>query len=157
MSLSNGHRHLQVQIGAGMCTADAVMRAHRVRDLAFLARLGAAATQGYSDPDFSVADLAIQVAMSDRQLQRRVRALLGVSPAEYLREVRLRNAAELLRAGHSATRVAMDTGFSSASHFGALFKARFKQTPGEYATLRADRATLAAYMSAERQILSASR
>ena len=59
--------------------------------------------------------------------------VLGVSPADYLREVRLRQAAELLRAGHSATRVAMDTGFASASHFGALFKARFGQTPGEYA------------------------
>lgn len=106
---------------------------HSPREQAFLARLEAAATKGYADTEFSVADLAAQVAMSERQLQRKVRALLGISPADYLREVRLRRAAELLRAGHSATRVAMDTGFASASHFGALFKARFGRTPGEYA------------------------
>lgn len=106
---------------------------HGPRERAFLARLEAAAMKGHADAEFSVSDLASQVAMSDRQLQRKLRALLGVSPADYLREVRLRQAAELLRAGHSATRVAMDTGFASASHFGALFKARFGQTPGEYA------------------------
>jgi signal transduction histidine kinase/ligand-binding sensor domain-containing protein/DNA-binding response OmpR family regulator len=109
---------------------------HSPREQAFLARLEAAATKGYADTEFSVADLAAQVAMSERQLQRKVRALLGISPADYLREVRLRRAAELLRAGHSATRVAMDTGFASASHFGALFKARFGQTPGEYSAGR---------------------
>lgn len=137
--------------------AKATQPAHGAREMAFLVRLEAAVMKDYADPDFSVADLASRVAMSDRQLQRKVRALLGVSPADYLREVRLQKAAELLRAGHSATRVAMDTGFSSASHFGALFKARFNQTPGEYAALGAGRFTFAARMSAARQILSASR
>lgn len=49
-----------------------------------------------------MAGLASQVAMSERQLQRKVKALLGVTPADYLWELRLNKAAELLRAGHAA-------------------------------------------------------
>lgn len=123
--------------GAGASRPDpaAPLRAspYGPREAVFLGRLEKIALGRYAEPEFSVAALAAQVAMSERQLQRKVKALLGITPADYLREMRLTKAAELLRAGHSATQVAMDAGFSSASHFGALFKARFGRTPREYA------------------------
>jgi signal transduction histidine kinase/ligand-binding sensor domain-containing protein/DNA-binding response OmpR family regulator len=106
--------------------------AHGPRERAFLERLRAAALRGHPDAEFGVAELANRVAMSERQLQRKLRALLGVSPAEYLRELRLQQAAERLLTGQQAANVAMDVGFASPSHFGACFKARFGVTPGEF-------------------------
>ena len=106
---------------------------HGPREQAFLERLRVAALRGHAEAGFGVAELAGRVAMSERQLQRKVRALLGVSPADYLRELRLQQAAERLRRGDLAGNVAMDVGFASPSHFGACFKARFGMTPGEFA------------------------
>lgn len=113
-------------------TAAADETAHSRRERAFLERLQAAARDGHRQPDFGVHELARRVAMSERQLQRKLRALLGVSPAEYLREYRLQRAAALLRRGEPAGNVGHDVGFSSPSHFGACFKARFGVTPGDY-------------------------
>ena len=110
--------------------ADTITQSPRER--AFLERLLTAAQAGYASSDFGVADLAGRVAMSERQLQRKLRAVLGVSPAEYLRELRLQRAAALLRAGQPAANVAFEVGFATPSHFGACFKARFGATPGDF-------------------------
>jgi signal transduction histidine kinase/ligand-binding sensor domain-containing protein/DNA-binding response OmpR family regulator len=116
---------------ASTAAADPV--SHSPRERAFLERLRGAAERGHADAAFGVAQLASQVAMSERQLQRKLRALLDVAPADYLREFRLQRAAALVREGHPAGNVAFDVGFSTPSHFGACFKARFGTTPGEYA------------------------
>lgn len=108
--------------------------AHGPREQVFLERLRVAALRGHAEAGFGITELAGRVSMSERQLQRKVRALLGVSPAEYLREMRLQQAAERLRRGELAGNVALDVGFSSPSHFGACFKARFGMTPGEFAS-----------------------
>lgn len=115
-------------------TGEADATSHGPREQAFLERLRVASLRGHADADFSITSLAGQVAMSERQLQRKVRALLGVSPAGYLRELRLQQAAERLRRGEPAGNVAMDVGFASHSHFGTCFKARFGRTPGDYAS-----------------------
>lgn len=107
--------------------------AHGPRERDFLEKLRSATAQGHPDPAFGVPQMAAAVAMSERQLQRKLRALLDVSPAEYLREYRLQQAAVRLRAGQPAGNVAFDVGFTTPSHFGACFKARFGMTPGEFA------------------------
>jgi DNA-binding response OmpR family regulator len=113
-------------------TTPADLAAHGPREQAFLERLRAAALRGHADTGFGVSELARHVAMSERQLQRKVRALLAVSPADYLRELRLQQAADRLRRGEPPGNVAFDVGFASRSHFGACFKARFGMTPGEF-------------------------
>ncbi|HSN70907.1 MAG TPA: helix-turn-helix transcriptional regulator, partial [Steroidobacteraceae bacterium] len=84
----------------------------------------------------STADLAREVAMSERQLQRKLRALLDTTPADYLREYRLTRAAQWLLEGRAAGTVALEAGFATQSHFTECFKARFGVTPGEYAASR---------------------
>jgi signal transduction histidine kinase/CheY-like chemotaxis protein/streptogramin lyase len=108
------------------------------RERSFLGRLHAAALAGHADLSFGVRELAGRVAMSERQLQRKLRSLLGVTPAEYLRELRLQKSTVLLRKGEAPASVALGVGFSSQSHFGACFKARFGVTPGAYARPRVD-------------------
>jgi len=73
------------------------------------------------------------MAMSDRQLLRKLRALLDTRPADYLRDYRLQQAASMLTSGKAVGIVAQDCGFATQAHFGQCFKARFGVTPGEYA------------------------
>lgn len=105
---------------------------HRPRERQFLERLRVVVERSYANPDTSTAEIAGAVAMSQRQLQRKLRSLLNLSPGEYLREYRLQRAAAQLVAGSPAGVVAFDCGFSSQSYFGSCFKARFGVTPGEY-------------------------
>jgi signal transduction histidine kinase/DNA-binding response OmpR family regulator/streptogramin lyase len=105
---------------------------HGPRERQFLERLREAVASRYVDPETSVAVLAGAVAMTERQLQRKLKSLLNLTPGEYLREFRLQKAAAQLAEGVPAGVVAFDCGFSSQSHFGSCFKARFGLTPGEY-------------------------
>jgi AraC-like DNA-binding protein len=53
--------------------------------------------------------------------------------SQYLRQLRLERAAELLRAGeHNVTEVALEVGYSSLSHFSQAFHAAFGCCPGLY-------------------------
>lgn len=85
------------------------------------------------DSTFRVDDLADAVALSRRQLSRRLKDATGESPGVLIRRVRLRRAAKLLEAGtQSVSEVAYAVGYSSPSHFSRAFREHFDCTPSEY-------------------------
>ena len=69
--------------------------------------------------------------MSERQLQRKLRALMNYTPREYLRNYRLQEGAKMLRAGASVADAAYSVGFLSLSYFAKCFKAQFGVTPSD--------------------------
>lgn len=78
-------------------------------------------------------DLAKIAFMSESSLYRRFTQLLGKSPLQYLIELRLSKAIELLQnSDHSVTEIALRCGFSDGNYFGLLFKKRFNTTPHKY-------------------------
>lgn len=101
------------------------------RDQAFLQRLARVVAAHYAESDFDVPGLASAMAAGERNLQRKLKALLGMTPAEYLREYRLQQAMELLRAGERPGEVAFATGFVSQAHFSKCFRAQFGLSPSE--------------------------
>lgn len=85
--------------------------------------------QGYAEP-LTVAGLAESLAMSQRHFERRFREALGLSPRQFLIDVRLSAARELLATtDRSVADVAFDVGFSNVSHFSDTFHARVGQSP----------------------------
>jgi DNA-binding response OmpR family regulator len=103
------------------------------RDQAFLGRLNHLLTTHHPDPDLDVTAIASVLAISERHLQRKVKALLGLTPAEYLRGYRLERALERLHARERPSDVAIAVGFGSHAYFSNCFKAQFGYTPGEAA------------------------
>ena len=101
-------------------------------DRRFLERLTAVVETHHADPDFSTQEFAGLLSMSERQLQRKMKALTNYSPREYLRGYRLEKAAAMLMEGEAAVSVAFAVGFSSQSYFTTCFKAQFGVTPGDY-------------------------
>ncbi|MCE2573272.1 hybrid sensor histidine kinase/response regulator transcription factor [Motilimonas eburnea] len=102
------------------------------KDQEFVNKLEHIFKQHFHDSDFSVVQCAEQMFMSSKQLQRKIKGLLGVTPSEMLREYRLQQSNEILRSGIAISEVAFMCGFSSQSYFSTLYKARFGITPKKY-------------------------
>lgn len=104
------------------------------RDQKFIERLNKTVGQSYQDNQFNVEVLVDNVAMSERQLQRKLKALFNQTPAEYIRNYRLIKAKELLIAGKSISLTSDFVGFNSPSYFSRSFKTAFNQSPKEFMT-----------------------
>jgi signal transduction histidine kinase/DNA-binding response OmpR family regulator len=86
----------------------------------------------YTQTDVSIADFADKMAVSERQLYRKLKSTLDITPLEYIRRFRLEKAKQLLQQGKSVSFVTFEVGFSTQSYFGKCFKAQFGQSPGDY-------------------------
>ncbi|WP_232376788.1 AraC-like ligand-binding domain-containing protein [Amycolatopsis aidingensis] len=88
--------------------------------------------------DLSVERLARAVRMTPRSLQRHFRSSLGVSPHEYVQQVRLARAHEELRVAEprsvTVTEVALRWGFTHVPRFAGLYRKRYGTNPSQ--TLR---------------------
>ena len=109
------------------------------RDRRFIERAEQALRQHHNDPELSLPRLASMLAMSDRQLQRKLKAVTNATPREYIRNYRLTQAMRLLAEGERASDVAFSVGFTSQSYFTTCFKARFGITPTEVRDRAANR------------------
>ncbi|MFB6343455.1 two-component regulator propeller domain-containing protein [Saccharicrinis sp. FJH62] len=89
--------------------------------------------QHYTDPDFNIDDMSNILNLSRAQLFRKINALAGVSPNELRRIYRIKKAAALIESGDSnISRIALEVGFKSASHFASSFKKYYGLNPSEY-------------------------
>jgi len=84
--------------------------------------------------NIGVDDLANHVAMSARNLQRMLKEITGFTPIEFIREIRLFAARDLLetKQKRSISEIAYAVGFSTPSYFSKLYKKRFGASPSSY-------------------------
>ena len=87
----------------------------------------------YGDPAFDVSGFADAMALSHRQLGRKIKTLLDLTPAQVLRQYRLKKAAELLCSGLTPSVVIHQVGFTTHSYFSQCFKAQYGINPSDYA------------------------
>lgn len=86
-----------------------------------------------SNEDFNVEFLTREVGISRAQLHRKMKEIAGISTADFIRNIRLEQAAKLLKEGRiNVTQVAYSVGFSNQTHFSTLFRKQFGKTPTEY-------------------------
>jgi AraC-like DNA-binding protein len=78
---------------------------------------------------YCAADVALELGISRRQLQRRTQAAFGGHPRDWLMQERLAAAAESLKMLCSVKCVAFEFGFKRVSHFCREFKLRYGLTP----------------------------
>jgi len=83
--------------------------------------------------DFTVEDLGQAVGMSRSSFFNKVKGLTGLSPVEFIRDIRLKRAAQLLTTGELLIKeVAYMTGFTDSRYFGECFKNKYGMTPAEF-------------------------
>jgi signal transduction histidine kinase/ligand-binding sensor domain-containing protein/DNA-binding response OmpR family regulator len=108
-------------------------RALSADDQAFVDRLYATIAEQLTAAGFGVTELASCLYMDRSNLFRRTRELVGETPSDLIRRIRLERAAELLKDGSSSVaEVAYAVGFQSVSHFSQRFREANGVTPSEY-------------------------
>jgi len=108
------------------CTRQQRLAQERVEQAIFLLR------QGLVDPP-SLEELGRKIGCSPFCLSRIFSAHTGKTIPQYLRQLRLEKAAELLRTGdYNVTEAALEVGYNSLSHFSAAFHEAFGCCPGLY-------------------------
>ncbi len=83
----------------------------------------------YAD-EVSLKDLALVGHMSPFHLVRTFHVQTGITPHEYLTQVRAEQARSLMRGGLRLADIAQQTGFADQSHLTRVFKKRYGVTPG---------------------------
>ena len=103
-------------------------------DRAFVESVLTVIHESIDDPDLTVDRLADAVALSRRQLTRRLRETIDEPPAALIRRLRLEQAASRLDAPDSPriSDLAYAVGFRTASHFSKAFKKHFGCPPSQY-------------------------
>lgn len=87
-----------------------------------------------SDSTYNVEALASDMCMSRSSLHRRVKAIIGDTPVAFIRLIRLKEGARLLREEHGKIQeVSERIGFQSASYFAKQFQQQFGVSPSTYA------------------------
>jgi CheY-like chemotaxis protein/AraC-like DNA-binding protein len=125
-------RHFQLTLYREM-TQQPVKMSISQMDKEFIKELQDMIEKNLSDPDFNVERLGKKLYMSRATLYRKINALSGESPNEFLQSYRLKRGAELLENNFgSVLEVAFEVGFSSASYFSKCFKKKFNQLPSAF-------------------------
>ncbi len=102
-------------------------------DDALMNRIMKSINKNLADPDYNVEKLTEEVGISRAQLHRKMKEMTGISTGEFIRNLRLEQAARLIREGKiNVTQVAYTVGFNNQSHFSTLFKKHFGVTPTDY-------------------------
>ncbi|WP_084190373.1 hybrid sensor histidine kinase/response regulator transcription factor [Reichenbachiella agariperforans] len=88
-----------------------------------------------SDSDFGLEDVLTEMGVSRSHFYRKVNSLTGQNPSNFIRTIRLKHAAELLkkRTG-SIKEIAFMSGFNSTAYFSKTFRELFGMTPNEFAS-----------------------
>lgn len=85
-----------------------------------------------SNESLGVDTICLEVGVSERQLQRKLKQITNKSPNQLIRSVRLNRARHLIQhQKHNISEAAFQTGFSSLSYFTKCFRSEFGYTPSE--------------------------
>jgi len=86
-----------------------------------------------ADPGFGVEKMADDMHLSRAQLFRKLKAIAGLSPNEFINEIRLQKAAQLiLSKADTLTQISYAVGFNEQSYFAKRFRKKFGVAPSEY-------------------------
>lgn len=101
-------------------------------DEQFIQRLQTEIEKHIADTDFSVEMLSDALGMSRTQLFRRTKQLMGLSPVELIRHIRLRRGQQMLRnTDMTIQQIAYSVGFTSPSYFTKCYKELFGRIPAD--------------------------
>lgn len=103
------------------------------QDRSFLEQVSALVREHLTDTSLNGSFLEGQLNVSKMQLYRRMKTMAGMTPAEFIRHLRMQHAAYLLQHSElSISEIVYESGFNNPSYFFREFKKRHQCSPGEY-------------------------
>lgn len=102
-------------------------------DDAFMRRLMEFVEKNIGDSTVGVDEMASATATSRSSLNRKMKLLLGITPADFLKEARMKRACQqLLSTNRGVNDIAYSCGFSDPKYFSKVFKATIGMSPTDY-------------------------
>jgi len=99
----------------------------------YMERVMKVVNEHLSDSDFSVEMLAKELSISRAQLHRKMKEMTGIPISEFIRNIRLEQAARLLKEQKvNVSQVAYNVGFDNLAYFSTIFRKQFGVSPTEY-------------------------
>ena len=99
----------------------------------FIDRLNALVLENMNEKDFSIDSLAEQFMMSRSNFHKKIKAVTGLTPNDYIKLIRLNKAAELLSTGkYKINEVGYMVGFNTPSYFSRCFHEQFGKLPKDF-------------------------
>ncbi|MBI5662585.1 MAG: helix-turn-helix domain-containing protein [Ignavibacterium album] len=104
-----------------------------ILDKEFIQKVTETIEKNIYDFNFDSEKLAQEVGVSRSQLNRKIKALTGQGPGEYIRSIKLKKAAQMiLENKFGITQIALEIGFASPAQFTKAFKKHFGCLPSEF-------------------------
>lgn len=138
--------HLKAQIANLLVRLDEIRRhyseapmsefrtiSHNRLDEEFIDRCRSIIIAHMSEPDLSVELLARELAMSRTSIFKKLKAVTGMTPNDFMKLIRLKEASRLLAEGrYRISEIGFIAGFSSSSYFAKCFAKQFGVLPTEF-------------------------
>ena len=87
----------------------------------------------FLEEEFSIEGLCKELGVSRPQLYRKITALTGKAPTDWIRDLRLERAFQLLQLQHgNVSEIAYEVGFNNLSYFSKCFQEKFGALPSQY-------------------------
>ena len=126
-------KNLQETYRSNLLTLQPKQPKEQSPDEAFLAHLLDYMEKNMDNCDLAVDDLVREMALGRTVFFNKLKSLTGFSPVEFIREVRIKRAAQLLEAGHyNVTEITYMVGMNDSRYFAKCFKNAYGVTPTEY-------------------------
>jgi len=111
---------------------DSSIQRLNTKDREFIDKFRNLIAENYNEDNLNLGLLCDQLAMSERQMQRKIKAVLNQTATEYIRNYRLQQGALLLKNGLTISEVTYQVGFSATTYFSSCFKAYYGVSPTTY-------------------------
>ena len=125
LKLRQSFHKLMVSLAGDTVAVSTTDFAMSQKDCEFIAKIQGVIAEQLADENFSIDTLSEQMNMSRSNFYRKIKALSGMSPNDYLKTLRMNRAAELIMGGTRISEVAVQVGFTSSSYFAKCFKAQY--------------------------------
>jgi len=124
---------LMLKSDKGDSITESPLKTVRHADEKFLDKLVEIIESRLGEEGFNVENFARQIGLSRPQLYRKTTSVTGRSPNDFIKELRMRRAAKLLkRQDGNISEVALEVGFNNPSYFAKCFRARFGKLPSAF-------------------------
>ena len=117
---------------SGDVETDVITLAHSQIDIELISKIKVLVEQNMSNTGLTSGFLCNELAMSSSKLYRKIKQLTDLSPNEFIRTIRLKKSAVLLKTkNHNVSEVANMVGFNDPLYFSRCFKKQFGHSPSQ--------------------------
>ena len=102
-------------------------------EMQFIQKVLNVVEENIANPEFGVDELCFKMAISHSQLYRKIHSMTGLSVTEFIKDIRLKRASQLLKQNpQSISEIAYRVGFNDPKYFSRCFKQQFGVSPASY-------------------------